>query len=182
MKPSIFRICLIFLLSLQLAIQPVLASFSSAGNDLNVEAGENYQSHEYHRSETKKKWYGKKTTTTTDHFEEHLTHTASSLSGKGGVSLEAGNDTTLVGSNLKSGSNLDITIGGQLNILAAEDKHIVQHDQQTKKSFLGINYGKSSSSTRSTQTQASGSVSEAMGDMATDLPHQNWTHQEARVW
>ncbi|WP_287602553.1 hemagglutinin repeat-containing protein, partial [Thiothrix sp.] len=141
---------------------------ASAGNDLNVEAGENYQSHEYHRSETKKSWGGlKKKTTTTDHFEEHLTHTASSLSGKGGVSLEAGNTTTLVGSDLKTDGNLAIATGGELAILAAEDKHVVQHDQKSKSSFLGINYGKSTSSTRSTQTQANGSVSEAMGDMAT---------------
>jgi hypothetical protein len=141
---------------------------ASAGNDLNVEAGENYQSHEYHRSETKKSWGGlKKKTTTTDHFEEHLTHTASTLQGKGGVSLEAGNDTTLVGSKLQSGGNLDISTGGQLAILAAEDKHVVQHDQKTKKSFAGINYGKSTRSTRSTQTRVAGSASEAMGDMAT---------------
>lgn len=141
---------------------------ASAGNNLMVEAGENDQSHEYHRSETKKSWGGlKKKTTTTDHFEEHLTHTASTLSGKGGVSLEAGNDTTLVGSKLQSGGNLDITTGGQLAILAAEDKHVVQHNQKSKSSFAGINYGKSNSSSTSTQTRVAGSASEAMGDMAT---------------
>ena len=157
-----------FLLSLQLAAQPVLASFRGAGNNLTVEAGEDYQSSEYHRTQTKKSWGGlKKKTTTTDHVEEHLTHTASTLSGKGGVSLEAGNNTTVVGSKLHSGGNLDIASGGQLTVLAAEDKHVVQHDQKTKKSFAGINYGKSTSSSTSTQTRVAGSAADAMGDMAT---------------
>jgi hypothetical protein len=141
---------------------------AQAGNDLTLAAGENYDAEQWSKTETKKSWGGlKKKTTTTHHSEEHLTHVGSSLEGNTGVSIEAGNNAQLVGAKVKSGSNLEVTTGNALQILATEDKHIVTHDEQKKSSFAGITYSKSNNNSLSERTQASGSISDAMGDMST---------------
>ena len=138
-----------------------------ADDEINIEAGENYQEFAYSNTSTKKFMGGlKKKTTTENHHEQHLTHTQSAIKGRNGVDLTAQNNITVEGSTLSTrNGDINIQTQGDVTFKAVQDKHLVEHSSNTSKSFAGIKYGKAGSSSTLNQTINQGSISDALGNI-----------------
>ena len=136
--------------------------------ELNLNSGENYQEHTYTRTSSSSSWGGlKKKKTTTNHHEEHLTHTVTTIKGRDGVNFKGDENINLEGTKaIARTGDIAFNTEGDVNILAVTDKHLVEHDSKTKKSFVGMTYAKAGSSSTLTEIKNQGSISEAMGDIS----------------
>lgn len=86
----------------------------------------------------------------------------SGLTAGGNLSMEAGNDLTLAGTDVTAGGNAGLNAGNDLNIIAREDR-----TSTTSKSSSGNLISNSSTSTTDTTTTNVGSTIKAGGDLTT---------------
>jgi filamentous hemagglutinin len=105
-----------------------------AKRDINIMAGEAYASSASTSSSTKKGFLSKKTTTTRDFVSD--TQALGSTFDGNLVSMKAGNDLTIVGSNVISDNGTFLSATNNLSILAATNTHSESHFSETKKSGL----------------------------------------------
>ena len=148
-------------------------NISSTG-DVNIEAYKNIVfdvaiDNSYDKStktETKRKWYGKKTTTTTVATSSQSNGVSVDITGKNiNIKSQENNTSDMTGKNRTSidmyssqltanGGNISIQAGGDLNFLTADD--VVQNtvDISKKSSWIGITLNKSNStSTRNIKSE-----------------------------
>lgn len=101
----------------------------------------------------------------------HSTHTTtatnigSSLETGGGLKIKSGQDTTIAGSNVKVGGDLDLDAGGNINIISRQDT--VEKSVSSSNSGLGVGgglYGETTTKTDSFKGRNVGSSIEVGGN------------------
>jgi filamentous hemagglutinin len=105
---------------------------AAAGNDINLGAGKSSVSvDEHHQSEGSSGWFSNKTTKTRDQVEQ--TEALGSTFSGNSVSLLAGNDINVSGSNVVSTADLALVANHDINIAAAANTNDETHlrDEQT---------------------------------------------------
>ncbi len=142
----------------------------SAGRDIGLEAGQASQGYdEAHRIESSG-FLSSQTTTTRD--SRHDTFAQASELGGRTVSVQAGQDVKLTGSQLISDAGTTVVAGRDIELQAAQTRHSESHFQETSKSGLGamggLSYGKSQHSTDQQVVQTASQAS-TVGAIAGDV-------------
>ncbi|MBA5983473.1 hemagglutinin repeat-containing protein, partial [Pseudomonas sp. MD195_PC81_125] len=108
----------------------VIASDITAKRDLSITATDNMlissaadESHSY--SKTKK----------VTRQEDHVSQVASIINAGGSITMNAGEDMTLVSSRIAAGDEAYLVAGGNLEVLAAQDSDYSLYDKKKKGSF-----------------------------------------------
>lgn len=138
-------------------------SLNSDNGDINIEAYKNIIfdvaiENDYDKSkktETKRKWYGKKKTTTTIKIAEQSGGVSVDISAKNiNIKSQEKNTKEMTGQSRTSidmyssqltanGGKINIQAGGDLNFLTADDVSLNTTDITKKSSFIGIKYNNS---------------------------------------
>jgi filamentous hemagglutinin len=141
----------------------------SAGHDVNILAAENTHDLDSSFSEKSGGPFGKKRSWTKDEHETAVV--GSSVSGKSGVDITSGNNTTIAGSKVQAGTedrkaDLNINAGGDL--IVASGKDTSEHDgSKSKSGFLSKKSDKNHTydeTTVGSELGASGNVNLSAGD------------------
>lgn len=140
----------------------------NAGTDANLKAGGNVTFDTIEKKDTNSTYanidvkngngYTSTTTTTVQQVKSGLTV-------GGNLSVDAGKDITLAGTDAKIGGNADLKAGGDLNIVARENSTTTH--TESKASGLGMNnslYGSTSTTTDSLSVRNVGSTLQVGGD------------------
>jgi filamentous hemagglutinin len=128
---------------------------ASAGGALNINALGNV------RLDASQNWTemtgttvsrGKNSRTTTHHLREYVTTAPTELSAAS-VSVKAGNELSTYGARVSSGGRVILQAGGAANYYAVYDQSTVRDDSHKTRSFLGIRYSSSRSSSSSIENK-----------------------------
>jgi len=95
---------------------------------------------------------GKNSRTTTHHLWEYVTTAATELSAAS-VSVKAGDELSTYGTRINSGGRVILQAGGAANYYAVYDQSTVRDDSHKTRSFLGIRYSSSRSSSSSIENK-----------------------------
>lgn len=112
---------------------------ASAGRDVNLTAGENTSNWSEGRLHKRSGLMGSSSTTTRDSLSQ-TTAQATTLSGNT-VTVQAGRDINVVGSNVVSDAGTVLVAKNDVNVLAAQNTATESHFKETKKSGLLYNGG-----------------------------------------
>ncbi|WP_309139273.1 hemagglutinin repeat-containing protein [Ensifer sp. ENS05] len=130
----------------------------SAGGDLVVKSGKDtYEKH----AQSERKGFLSKTSASED--RQHETTVASELGASGNVTLNAGDDVAIAGSNIDAGQSVSIE-GENVAILGAEEKHADAEQKKKSGLFAGSGdgfislWGKEQKDSRKTWTENVGSA------------------------
>ena len=93
---------------------------------------------------------GKWSTTVTHYLSETLTTAPTELSAAS-VSVKAGNELSTYGTRINSGGRVSLQAGGAANYYAVYDQSTYRQDSNKSRSFLGIRYSSSSSTSSSVE-------------------------------
>jgi filamentous hemagglutinin len=143
-----------------------------AGNDARIEAGQAASLNDQARQTTKRSTFSRTTTTTRDVFEDTAT-LSTTVSGQR-VSVTAGNNVTVEGSNVVADDDVTINAGRDLQIVAGTNTHTEDHYRHQKKSGVfgsggaGITVGKRTQSTDQQTTRTTSSAS-TIGSLGGDI-------------
>ncbi|WP_238786575.1 hemagglutinin repeat-containing protein [Gilliamella sp. ESL0250] len=128
-----------------------------ADNDISIGASEErFELDEFHKR--KKKGFLNKSTTTTRTQIDNTTQKGSELYGDS-VTIDAGNNLTVIGSQVIGTHDVALEAGKAINIDAAEESYYRKHETKTKKSGLmgsggiGFTVGKEKENLKQTDTE-----------------------------
>ncbi|WP_158665197.1 hemagglutinin repeat-containing protein [Ensifer adhaerens] len=137
----------------------------SAGGDLVVTSGKDtYEKH----AQSERKGFLSKTSASED--RQHETTVASELGASGNVTLNAGDDVAIAGSNIDAGQSVSIE-GDNVAIIGAEEKHADAEQKKKSGLFAGSGdgfislWGKEQKDSRKTATENVGSAITAGEDV-----------------
>jgi filamentous hemagglutinin len=117
----------------------------NALGNVQLDASQNWSDYNRTSYSTRRSWYGRKTTTTTHHFQEYFTTAPTELSAAS-ISVKAGNELSTYGSRINSLSGrTELQAAGAANYFAVYDQSIVRDDSHKSSSFLGMRYSSSRS-------------------------------------
>lgn len=138
-----------------------------ADRDINLLAGQNTHSETVDTKTTKTGFLNKKETTTHDATYD-ATAVGTTISGKGGIALDAGRNVLGIGTTLESSAGgIAVTAGDQVAFLAASDTHSTEHSEKVRRS--GVEWvpnpkqGTQKKTTTTEQVTAVGSTLDAAG-------------------
>lgn len=134
-----------------------------AGHDINITVGQNLT----HIDETHRNQTSDLISSSSKQMHDTLNSTESIASNFTGatVTMNAGNDLNVTGSNVVSDTQTTLTAGNDLNITAAQNTHSSTHFEQTKESGLmgtggfGFMIGSKQNSTDADQTNTTNAAS-----------------------
>ncbi|WMY74494.1 hemagglutinin repeat-containing protein [Buttiauxella selenatireducens] len=144
-----------------------------AGNDLNIVNGTASDSFEQYTKQTGSSSMTSKTTTVDHNSESNQLAVGSQLDGDG-VTLSAGHDLFIQGSQVAGSQDVNLIAGNNLTVTTATEQHDEMHQHQEKKSGLsgtggiGISYGTNDLKTTDTGTSltsAGSTVGSINGDV-----------------
>ncbi|MBI2308036.1 MAG: hemagglutinin repeat-containing protein, partial [Rhodocyclales bacterium] len=142
---------------------------AAAGRDLTIAAGEASYASDYYRKSSSRGLFSKKSTTI-HNTVDNTTALTSTFSAGDTVTLTAGRDLAVQGSNVASANDTILAAGRDIRIDAATETHSESRYRSEKKSGLsaslasGVSVGKSSATQNGSSTRTTAVGSEVGGD------------------
>jgi filamentous hemagglutinin len=143
----------------QQAVQLSATDVNAGGKALvqsqgDIELGYNTdtEQHNWTTSSTDRSWYGKKTTTTTQH---ETADKAAEVTKINATEVQVlGNNITSLGADITGQNLVQVEGVGKTALYAVNEEHLTKADSQSTSSWIGITYSKSSSSDSNLNTTA----------------------------